>query len=171
MAQGLTPPMLLAAAVLCVAACAKLRSPAGAVRAFSALGLPANPALVRALAICELAIGAWCAVTPSGPAAAAVGTVYAAFAVAAALLARRRSSCGCFGDDESPASPWQAVVSGVFALIALAAYLNSAHGLGWVLGLPAAQAATLLIGIAGATYATVLAYTELPQAWSSWSAP
>ena len=62
------------------------------------------------------------------------------------------------------------MLSGLLAAVALAASLASAHGLGWVLALPAAQAGALLIGIAGATYATVLAYTELPQAWSSWSA-
>jgi len=170
-AQALTPPMLLAAAVLCAAGLAKLRSPAAALSAFAVLDLPANPTLVRALAMFELAIGAWCALRPSGPAAIAAAVLYAGFAGAAALLARRRSSCGCFGDDHSPASAWQSVLSGVLALTAVAAYLSSAHGLGWVLGLPAAQAAALLIGIVGATYATVLAYTELPQAWSSWSAP
>jgi hypothetical protein len=169
-AQALTPPMLLAAAVLCAAGFAKLRSPTAALRAFAVLGLPAKLALVRVLAVFELAIGVWCALAPSGPAAAVVAMLYAAFAVAAALLARRRSSCGCFGDDESPASAWQAVLSGLLAVVALAASLAAAHGLGWVLALPAAQAGALLIGIAGATYATVLAYTELPQAWSSWSA-
>ena len=171
MAQALTAPILLAAAVLCVAGVSKLRSPAAAVRAFAALGLPAHATLVRALAACELALGVWCALEPSGAAAAAVACLYTAFAGAAALLAGRQSSCGCFGDEELPASLWQSVLSGMLALAALAAILTPVQGLGWVLGRPALEAGAFVIGTAGAAYATVLTYTLLPQAWTSWSAP
>lgn len=170
MAQALTAPMLLAAAVLCLAGLSKLRAPAGALRAFAVLGLPAHAAAVRALAAAELAIGSWCAITPSGAPAAAVACLYAAFAGAAALLARRQSSCGCFGEDELPASLWQSLLSGLLALAALAAVLTPVHGLGWVLARPALEAVAIMIGVAGAAYATVLAYTLLPQAWTSWSA-
>jgi len=38
-----------------------------------------------------------------------------------------------------------------------------------VLQRPPATAAALLLGAAGAAYATVLAYTELPAAWRAWS--
>jgi uncharacterized membrane protein YphA (DoxX/SURF4 family) len=170
-AQALTAPILLAAAVLCIAGVAKLRSPDTATRAFEALGLPARPALVRALAIVELAIGIWCAIDRSGPAALALACLYAAFAAAAGLLSRRHSSCGCFGAEELPASLWQAVLSAAFGAVALAGAVAGAHGLQWVLDRPAFEAATILIGTAGAAYATVLAYTLLPQAWTSWSAP
>lgn len=170
MAQALTAPMLLAAAVLCIAGVAKLRSPDPATLAFEALGLPAECALVRALAVAELAIGIWCAIDGSGPAALAVACLYAAFALAAMLLSRRHSSCGCFGTDELPASLWQTALSATLGAVALAGALAGAHGLQWVLERPAFEAATILIGTAGAAYATVLAYTLLPQTWASWSA-
>jgi hypothetical protein len=170
-AQALTAPILLAAGVLCIAGVAKLRSRDTATRAFEALGLPAKPALVRALAIVELAIGVWCALAGSATAALAVACLYAAFTAAAVLLRRRHSSCGCFGAEELPASLWQWVLSATLATVALAGALAGAHGLPWVLERPAFEATTILIGIAGAAYATVLAYTLLPQAWSSWSAP
>jgi uncharacterized membrane protein YphA (DoxX/SURF4 family) len=170
-AQALTPLLLLAALVLCVAGAAKLRSPQAASRAFAALGLPSNTAVVRSFAAGELALGAWCAVDLGRPAAACVAVLYAAFALAAARLARNRSACGCFGEGDLPASAWQSLLSGLLALVALTAVLVPAHGLGWVLGRPPLEAATILIGTAGATYATVLAYTLLPEAWTSWSAP
>jgi Methylamine utilisation protein MauE len=169
MAQALTPPMLLAVAVLCIAGAAKLRSPAAAARAFAALRLPASTALVRAVATTEIALGVWWALEPGRPAAACVAAIYAAFALAAALLARSRSDCGCFGESELPASNWQAALSAIFALVAIGALVAHAHGLGWVLDRPALEAATIVIGTAGATSATVLAYTALPAAWTSWS--
>jgi hypothetical protein len=169
LSETLTAPLLIAATVLCAAGASKLRSPAPAVHAFAALGLPANTVLVRAAAACELALGAWCAIDPWRPVAVAVACLYAVFAGAAAVLTRRRSSCGCFGEDDSPASLWQSMTSAALAALALAALLSGAHGLGWVLARPASDAAVILIGTAGAAYAAVLAYTELPQAWASWS--
>jgi hypothetical protein len=85
-------------------------------------------------------------------------------------LPSRRSSCGCFGADELPASRWQTALSATLGAVALAGALAGAHGLQWVLERPAFEAATILIGTAGAAYATVLAYTLLPQTWASWSA-
>ena len=170
MADVLTAPLLVAAAVLCAAGALKLRSPQPAVAAFAALELPARAVFVRGLAVCELVIGAWCAVDPARPAAAAVACLYAAFALAAWILARRRSACGCFGAEASPASRWQSVLSLVFVLSAIGGLAAGAHGVGWVLGRPALVASATLIGIAGAAYATALAYTELPQAWTAWSA-
>jgi hypothetical protein len=170
LADVLTPPLLIAAAVLGAAGALKLRSQNAAARALRALGLPASRWVVRALAGGELALAAWCAVHPSGTATAALAALYGAFAGAALLLARRRSACGCFGEDDAPASSGQSLISGAFALIALGATIVPAHGLPWVLGRPAANAAVLVIGILGAAYAAVIAYTELPRAWSSWSA-
>ena len=170
MAQALTAPALLAAAVLCVAGVAKLRSPHPATRAFEALGLPARPALVRSLAAAEIAIGIWCAIDVPRPALLAVACLYAAFAVGALLLSRGGSPCGCFGAESLPAPRWQGAISAVLAVLALSALAAHAHGLGWVIDRPGLETATILIGIAGAAYAILLAYTLLPQAWASWSA-
>jgi len=168
---ALTPPLLVAAGVLCVAGALKLRSPAAAGRALSILGLPAAPIFVRTLAACELAMGGWALIAGGRGAAAAMAGVYALFAVVALVLARRHASCGCFGEDRTPASLLQSLLSTAFAAVALAAALAGAHGLGWVLGQAPASAAALMIGIGGAVYATVIAYTQLPAAWSAWSVP
>jgi hypothetical protein len=87
----------------------------------------------------------------------------------AAVLAGRRASCGCFGEDQTPVSAGHWIASLVLGAVALGAAVAGSHGLGWVLGRPASTAAVLLLGIAGALYATVLVYTAVPRAWSAWS--
>lgn len=169
MAQALTSPFLLAALVLCIAGGAKLRSPAAASRAAATLGLPSRLVLVRAFGLLELAVGCWSAAAPGRPAAAAMTCLYAIFSVLSVLLARRRAACGCFGASEAPTSTLQPLLSGIFAIVALAAMLVTPHGLGWVLGRPPMDSLVLLLGTAGAAYGTVLLYSELPQAWTSWS--
>ncbi len=169
MSAALTPPLLVAAGVMVLAGALKLRSPAPAVRALSILGLRATPIFVRTLAAFEVTVGGWALVAGGRAAAAAIACVYAIFAVVALLLARRQASCGCFGEDRTPASALQSILSAAFAAVAIAAALSGAHGLSWVTGRGPASAGTLLIGIAGAVYATVIAYTELPAAWSAWS--
>jgi hypothetical protein len=156
--------------VLCVAGAAKLRSPAPAVRALRVAGVNVRPVAVRAFAAAELALGLW-AVTDPGPIqAGALAATYVVFAGLALLLAKRSASCGCFGESEAPASVAQAILSSAFAATSLAALLSTPHGASWVLGRPASTAAVLAIGLAGSAKAIVLAYTELPSAWTSWSA-
>jgi hypothetical protein len=155
--------------LLCVAGSSKLRAPGPARRALLVLGLPSGEAIVRLIGLGELAIGGWCTVDPSRPSAIAIAIVYALFALIAWALARRQASCGCFGEGDSPASVMQAIISAVISLAAVGAGLAGPHGLAWVLGRPAAQAAVLIIGATASTYAAVLAYTELPRAWGAWS--
>jgi hypothetical protein len=169
LAEVLTAPLLIAAAVLGAAGMLKLRSHNAAARAFGALGLPASRWLVRALALVELALAVWCAINPGRAATAAAAALYGGFAGAAAVLARGHSACGCFGEDDAPASGWQSIISAAFALVAIAATVTPAHGLSWVLDRPVFGAGVLIIGIVGAAYATVVAYTELPRAWGIWS--
>jgi hypothetical protein len=170
MAAVLTPPFAVAAVVLCVAGLAKLRAPQAAVRALTTAGLPGRTELVRAVAMIEVALGACSLLAPSSLAAAALAATYAAFAALSVLLARRRAACGCFGEGDAPASPMQSLLSGAFAIVALAAAASSVHGLGWVLATGPLRGGTLLLGIAAAAYGAVVAYTQLPQAWAAWSA-
>lgn len=170
MADALTAPFLVAALVLCTAAVAKLRSPAVAVRALAGARLPSRAGVVRGFAAAELAVGAWSLAAPSRVGAATVALAYAGFAGLSLVLARRAASCGCFGDTDAPASVAQSLISAILALVSFGAAVWPAHGLGWVLGRPASVALSLAIGILGAAYATVLVYTELPAAWSAWSA-
>lgn len=169
MVAAMTAPMLVGALVLCAAGLMKLRAPAGAARAARTLGLPANHVLVALFAGAELALGAACAIDPIPALAATVAGTYAIFAVLAAMLARQQSACGCFGENDVPASIAQSILSGVLAVGAAAAAFSGAHGLQWVLDRPVLEAVAILLGIGGAVYATVLAYTEVPRAWSAWS--
>ena len=52
------------------------------------------------------------------------------------MLARRQSACGCFGENDVPASIAQSILSGVLAVGAAAAAFSGAHGLQWVLEPP-----------------------------------
>jgi hypothetical protein len=163
----LTAPLAVAALVLVVAGVAKLRAPAPAVGALRELGVPVGQPVIGVFAAAEIVLGVWGLASPAGIAAIALACCYALFAGLALLLAARRAACGCFGEGDFPASGLQAAISAVLAGACAAAAIWPPHG---ILDRPAAQAAVLVIGIAGSAYATVLAYTQLPAAWSAWSA-
>jgi hypothetical protein len=167
MADVLMAPFAVAALVLIVAGVAKPRAPAPAAAAMRELGLPTAALATRLFAAFEIALGIWALATPTSVAAIALACCYAAFAGLALLLASRRAACGCFGEGDFPASRAQALLSAVLAVASAAAAVWPPHGL---LDRPAGQAVVLVIGIAAAAYATVLAYTQLPAAWSAWSA-
>ena len=116
----------------------------------------------------EVALGAACLLWPGRILTVAVAVLYAMFAGVAVVLMRRRVACGCFGENDFPVSPAHVIASGLLGTLVLAAAVAGPRGLGWVLGQPAPQAAVLLIGIAGAVYATVLVYTVVPRAWGAW---
>lgn len=169
MSEALAGPMLAAAALLCLSGAAKLRAPATAATAVGMLGLRVGPSTVRGLAAGECAAGLGALLTPSRPLAVVVAAAYAAFVAVTLALRRARASCGCFGDSGAPASGSGAALSAALAAVCALAAVGGPHGLGWVLGLPAATAATLSVGVAGCVAALVLVYTELPAAWAAWS--
>jgi hypothetical protein len=167
----LTPPLFVAALVLGAAGVAKLRAPRGAALAARTLGLPVGPAAVRGLAVVEIAVGLAVVLTPASLVATVLlACLYAGFAALSLLLARRRASCGCFGERDVPASAIGSLLSLVLAGVAIAASSWPAHSLGWIVGRSPGVATITLIGIAGAAYATIVAYTDLPVAWTAWSA-
>jgi hypothetical protein len=169
--EALAPPFLVAALILCVAGGLKLRSPRQAVGALRTLGLPDRVGLVRVLACGEIALGVACLVHPTRATAGVLTGAYATFAGVAALLARRRVGCGCFGEDETtPVSGAHALLNGLVAVVAAAAAVSSPRGAAWLASRPAPTAAVLAVGTVGAAYAFVLLYTDVPRAWSAWSA-
>ena len=169
MSQALTPPFLLAAVVLCLAGLAKLWSPAPAARAARVVGLPGGALAVRALAVVEVAVGIAAVVSPGRLGAAGCAVLYAFFAATGVRLVRQRAGCGCFGEGDGPTSPLQVMLSGCFALVALASVAFVPHGLAWMLDRSVSQGAVMTLALAGSAYGVVVAYTALPQAWSSWS--
>jgi uncharacterized membrane protein YphA (DoxX/SURF4 family) len=156
--------------VLCAAGLAKLRSPTGALDALTALGLPARAGLVRAVAVVELVLGAWSFLAPTRPTAAAVATMYAVFAMLSFALTSRHAACGCFGGDDAPAWVGQSLLSVALSAVGVAAAVVTPHGIGWILGSGVGEAATLLLAIGASAYATIVVYTQLPRAWTAWSA-
>jgi hypothetical protein len=167
--EALSGPFVIAALALCVAGVAKLRSPRPAAEALRAAGLPSHPSLVRAFAAAELALGLYAALSASTIAAFVVAAMYAGFAGLTLVLHRRHAACGCFGADGAPASPGHSAISAALAATATATAIWHAHGLRWIADRPPATAGALAIGIAGAVFALVVAYSELPAAWSAWS--
>jgi hypothetical protein len=164
LANALTVPHAAAALVLMVAGLAKLRSPRAAARA-----VHVTPLVIRGFATFEVALGAWALVSGVRPVSVVMVLVYAGFALTTWRLARTNTACGCFGEQEDPASPIQSVVSVALALVCLVSALAAPHALGWILGRSAASATVLVLGTAGVVYGTVLAYSELPLLWRSWS--
>lgn len=164
MSPALAPPFLVAALLVCIAGGLKLRSPG---RAAAALGM--RPAAIRGLALGEVTLGAACALHPTRPLAVALAIVYGLFSLVAVVLMRRGVPCGCFGDNDLPVSSAHVIASELLGAVAVGAALAGPHGLGWVLDQPPMQTAALLVGVAGALYATVAVYTQLPTAWAAWS--
>jgi hypothetical protein len=92
------------------------------------------------------------------------------FAVVAWILMRRRVACGCFGENGLPVTHAHLIASGLLGALAGAAAVASPRGgVGWLTSQPALSSGVLAVGIAGAVYATMLVYTELPRAWAAWS--
>ena len=164
MASAMGVPQVVAALVLCVAGVAKLRAPGAAARAVGV-----DPRLVALFAAGELGLGA-AVLAGAGPLAAAMmAALYAGFAALTLRLARAGEACGCFGAPQSPASPLQSALSAGLALVSALAAIAGAPAAGWILGRPPGIVTVLGLGTAGAVYGIVLAYSELPQLWRSWS--
>ena len=155
MSAALAPPFIVASLVLCVSGALKLRS---------------SGAAMRALGVGEIALGTACAVHPTRALAVALAVVYTLFATVAFGLMRRRAACGCFGDNDFPVTLAHVIASELLGTLALVTAVTGPLGLGWVLERPAPQVVVLLVGIAGAVYASVLVYTVVPRAWAAWGA-
>jgi hypothetical protein len=173
MASSLTPPVMVAALVVILAALAKLRSPAAAGEALATLGLTAGRAtrerLIQALAAGELALGIAVVVSDSAGLRAALGGLYLVFAAVTLALIRRHAECGCFGDAGGPASAVGVGLNLGFAVLCLLAAVAGARDASGVIARPTWQALVAILAIGAAAAAATLGYTELPRAWRAWS--
>src|SRR4051812_44623868 len=114
---------LAGCAVLVVAGIAKLRRPDELAIALARWLLGSRSvatSVVRVLAVTEVAVGCLGAVRPGGAAAALVALSYTAFTAYVWLLRRAGaavSSCGCFGEPDTPATRAHVAVTAGFALV------------------------------------------------------
>jgi hypothetical protein len=164
LADALTVPHTLAALVLGVAGLAKLRSPGAAARAVGR-----RPAAIRVFAAGELGVATWALASGGAGSSVAMAALYAGFALLTLRLAGQGTACGCFGEREEPASPIQSLLSTALSGACIAGAAFGTHGGAWILSRPAGTVLVLLGGLAAAVYAVVLAYSELPALWRSWS--
>jgi len=173
MASALTPPVMVAACVVVLAALAKLRAPTAAGEAVASLGLTAarnkREALARGLAAAELALGVAVIASDGAGLRLALGAVYLGFAGITLTLIRRQADCGCFGDAGGPASGVGVGLNLAFAALCLLGAAAGSPGVARILSLPPGQASVAILAIVAAAAAAVLAYTELPRAWHAWS--
>ncbi|MDQ6836480.1 MAG: hypothetical protein M3016_09880 [Actinomycetota bacterium] len=157
-------PRLVAALVLALAGLAKLRSPQLAARAGGVA-----PAAIRALAAAELAVAASALVSAAMWSAATMAALYTVFSVITLRLARAGEDCGCFGSQGAPASPLQSLLSAALAGVCLLSAIAEPPAAGWILSQSPATAAVVALGAVATAYGIVLAYSELPSLWRSWS--
>ena len=111
-------PFLAAAALLVLAGVPKVVDPSSLVRALRSVGLPASAALVRLLAVGEVAVGTAALVVPGRVTGVLVLLAYVAFSAFVALALRRGgvlASCGCFGRPDTPPTVSHLLVTALLA--------------------------------------------------------
>ena len=105
MSSALSGPLLAAAGVLCVSGAAKLKAPRGAISALALLGLPADVAVARAIALAELTLGFVTLIAPSTASALILAGAYAAFASRPPDWSRCKPRAAVSANPEPPPRP------------------------------------------------------------------
>ncbi len=156
----------MVAILLAVGGVSKGRQPDPTVRSMRALGLGANVALVRILAVVEVGLAALVvSIGGRGPAAAAA-VLFVAFTWISARLLRlgdAAASCGCFGDRSAPPSRVHVAVDAAAAMVLIVAAVADAPGLAVANG---ASLAERLVGVGLVTiggYLLVALMSVLPD--------
>jgi hypothetical protein len=170
--EVLAPLVGIAAGLMLVAGVAKLRSPASALEALDALGLPASTALARGVGVIEACLGAVCLIAPGHIGLAALAGAYLVLAVAVSagrLHGERQAPCGCFGEASTPAQLGHLALNLTCATLAAAAALEPPQSLARILG-EGLPALALLAGIGCSVYLTLALLTLLPESWRAYNA-
>jgi methylamine utilization protein MauE len=160
---ALLAPFLAAAAVIVLAGAAKTVRPANTARALRQLGWPGSPLLVRCLGVVEVLLGATAAVNGNRIAAALLALSYLGFSAFVAAALRHGgavSSCGCFGQPDTPPTISHLLVVVAGSMVSAAVALRPGAGLTAVSG-GRGVAVVLLAGIG--TWLAVLSMTLLPR--------
>ena len=159
-------PVHALAALLAVAALAKLRDPTSAAAALGRAGLPSGPALVRMLAVAELLVAGAVLLAGGVVPVVALGLLhlgFAAFVVRVRRAAGPKASCGCFGGAEAPVGLLHVVVNGAAAGVAAVSLTGSLPALPAVLGDGVGLAVPYAASVAVGAWAIGLCLTSLPS--------
>jgi hypothetical protein len=159
-------PYAAAAILLAVGGVLKLRRPDPTAKALGAVGLPGSVPLVRAFGASEVVVAGGALTTGHPVFALLVGASYLVFA-AFVLLALARggaiSSCGCFGEPDTPATPLHVLLDVAAAGVALAvAAGGGSDWRGFLRDQPLGGAPFVLLTVTCA-YLGYLALTVLPR--------
>jgi hypothetical protein len=168
----LLPAFAAAAILLVIAGASKIASPYMAQASLSTAGLPAPLTGVRALALCEVAIGSAALIEPSTLTAALAALAYGVFCLFTLRLLRLADEgidCGCFGGAGSEVSGVHVALNAAAFVVCVAGAVVPPHSFGWVFGRTPLTAITVCIGIAAIAYASFMAFTVFPRAWQSYS--
>jgi hypothetical protein len=168
MNAAIAPMFATAAALVVLAGASKLRSREGTRAALSAVGLPGGEPIVLFIGAGEVALGLVCLASPGRAAAGCLAAAYLAFALVIALLLRLDTAvpCGCFGAASFSASKLHLALDLLAAGVCLAAAAVGVPGLFTLAD--GVQGVVLLLGVAGATYLSFLAFALVPQLWRSY---
>jgi hypothetical protein len=154
------------AVVLAAAGLAKLVRPADTARALRTTGLPAQPWMVQVGAGVEVVAGLVALAAGGAVAVAVVAGSYLALAAFVGVALVRRtplSSCGCFGEPDTPPTTLHVLIDLGLAAAALLAARHPVRGLPAVVADSPAHGVVLLALIATAAYAVVTVLTALPR--------
>jgi hypothetical protein len=119
----LSGPYVATAALLLVSGAAKAVRPASTVRALMSVRLPGSTFLVRLLAATELTVGGAALVRGDRWSSALLATSYLVFAVFVVFASARggATSCGCFGQPDTPPSGLHVILTAGSGAVGLAA--------------------------------------------------
>ena len=149
--QILAGPYLAAAALLVIAGAPKVADPMPLVRALRSTGMPSGAALVRAIALGEVLVGAAALALPGRGTAALVCLAYLAFTGFVGLALARGGvleSCGCFGKADTPPTRAHLAVTALLALAAGALAFLPPEAPVWTADTLTRPATSVLIGFA-----------------------
>jgi hypothetical protein len=168
-----TGPYLAAALLLVAAGLAKVRRPETTAIALRRAGLAVPPWAVRAGAAAEVAAGCWACTSARVP-AGIVALSYLGFAGFVALALRRGSpvsSCGCFGETDSPPTLSHAVLNLAAAATAGWAALHAHADAVTVLRHQPLAGVPLVLLVSAGAYLAYLVMGVLPKTLAAGGTP
>ena len=124
---ALAAPLYIATGVLILAGLAKAMRPSATAGALRELSIPSPLLVARALGVGEVVIGVIAVLTGHWLAWAGISIGYLSFTAFVLWALRdpsRVGSCGCFGREDTPATPGHLVFNAVAATVALFAVFD-----------------------------------------------